>query len=404
MKTVAIISEYNPFHNGHLYQIKKIREELGSDTAIIAIMSGNYTQRGEIAIMEKWARAKTAALSGVNLVLELPFPYSASSAEFFARAGVSIANSLGVVDYLSFGSELGDISKLSKIATNMQNDEFRHTLSSLMENAETNNLGYPKLMEVAYNQTFSDNLCDEIFRANNILALEYIKALKERSSEIKPHTIKRLGAEYTSIKIDNNTNFQSATAIRELLTNCESAFDYIPNTTSEVIQSEIKSNAFPCKTEKLDSAILSYFRLSRPTAKCNIHDAEGGLYNRLIGASLEAKDISSLIDLSGTKKYTTARIKRAIWYSFFGVTSSDVKNAPKYTQVLALDNVGQALLKRIRKYGMIHIVTKPSTTFDDSGISRQKMLSDNADFIFQLTKPVVHSVGSVYKRSPFVMN
>ena len=99
MKTVAIISEYNPFHNGHLYQIEKIREELGSDTAIIAIMSGNYTQRGEIAIMEKWERAKIAALCGVNLVLELPFPYSVSSAEFFARAGVSIAEKLGVEAY-----------------------------------------------------------------------------------------------------------------------------------------------------------------------------------------------------------------------------------------------------------------------------------------------------------------
>ena len=112
MKVVAIISEYNPFHNGHKYQIDKIREELGEDTAIIAIMSGNYTQRGETAIVDKTIRAKAACLCGVNLVLELPFPFCSSSAEFFASAGVRIADRLSIVDYLAFGSESGDISLL----------------------------------------------------------------------------------------------------------------------------------------------------------------------------------------------------------------------------------------------------------------------------------------------------
>ena len=404
MKTVAIISEYNPFHNGHLYQIEKIREEFGEDTAIIAIMSGNFTQRGEIAIMEKWARAKSATLSGVNLVLELPFPYSSSSAELFAKAGVAIANGLGVVDYLSFGSELGDVSQISEIANNMQKEEFKNAINTLLDNEQTLNLGYPKIMELAYNKTFNTELGNDFFRANNILALEYIKALNASSSSIVPHTVKRLGAEYTSSEILQTTNFQSATAIRNLFYNNESAAEYIPISTQKTINEENESCSFPCNIEKLDSAIISFFRLSHPSAKCNIHDADGGLYNRLIGASLEAKDISSLIDLSGTKKYTTARIKRAIWYSFFGVTSSDVKNAPEYTQVLALDTVGQALLKRIRKCGKIRVVTKPSTSFDDEKIARQKMLSDNADFIFQIAKPVAHSVASVYKRSPFVMN
>ena len=124
MKTVAIISEYNPFHSGHVYQIRRIREDFGEDTRIVAIMSGNYTQRGHIAMMDKSARAKMAVLCGANLVLELPFPYSMGSAEIFAKAGVAIAEGIGQIDVLSFGSECGNLSLLKETAERMQKKEF----------------------------------------------------------------------------------------------------------------------------------------------------------------------------------------------------------------------------------------------------------------------------------------
>ena len=124
MKTVLIISEYNPFHKGHKYQIDDIRKNFGKDTAIIALMSGSYTQRGDVAVMDKFLRAKSAVLEGVNLALLLPFPYSCSSAEFFATAGVSIANSLGIVDVLAFGSECGDVNKIVTVAKNMLSEKF----------------------------------------------------------------------------------------------------------------------------------------------------------------------------------------------------------------------------------------------------------------------------------------
>ena len=139
MKTVAIISEYNPFHNGHLYQIEKVREHFGDDTAIIAIMSSNFTQRGDVAIMDKWARAESAVRCGVNLVLELPFPYSMSSAEFFAKAGVHIADSIGVVDVIAFGSESGDITHLVETARNLSSRELDKEIARLA--ADCDNLG-----------------------------------------------------------------------------------------------------------------------------------------------------------------------------------------------------------------------------------------------------------------------
>ena len=401
MKTVAIISEYNPFHNGHLYQINRIREEFGDDTAIIAIMSGNYTQRGEIAIMDKWERSRAAVMCGVNLVLELPFPYSMSSAEFFARAGVHIANGLNAVDILSFGSECGDIQKLTAIAEILSAVEFKNALDALLSNKQYDNLGYPKLVQTAYESIYKTSF-DIDFKPNNILALEYIKALRESESKIIPHTIKRSGADYSSNSILPKESFQSATAIRNAINSADDFLSYIPEHVHSILCEELKNNSAPCDASKLDEAILSHFRLSHPAAECDVHDADGGLYNRLVKMSYEAKNISSLIDLSATKKYTTARIRRAIWYSFFGVTSSDVKNPPKFTQVLALDTVGQVLLRGIKKNGSIPVITKPSVKFSDSVAKSQKQLSDNADFIFQLSKPISACASSIYKRSPFV--
>ena len=403
MKTALIISEYNPFHKGHLYQIEDIRKKYGEDTAIISLMSGNYTQRGDIAIMDKFLRAECAVRGGVNLVLLLPFPYSASSAEFFASAGVEIANRLGVVDILAFGSENGDVKALYSIAQNMLDEKFISTLNDAILDSSKKNLGYPKLCELVYNELFSDKISESFFSPNNILAIEYIKALIKSHSTIEPYTTKRIGANYNDESIINS-EFQSATAIRkELSSNLTSAIDFLPNTSNSVVLKAIKSNIMPCDSERIASAVLSHFRLSSPLYSCDIHDADGGLYNRLIASSFKATSISTLIKLASTKKYTTARIKRAIWYSFFGVTSSDVRTLPRYTQVLAMDTIGQALLRKIKKTTAFPIITKPSSTenLDEIGF-HQKKLSDAADFIFELAKPLPSPADTVLKAKPFV--
>lgn len=401
MVTVAVISEYNPFHLGHKYHIDKIREEFGDDTQIIAIMSGNYTQRGEIAFADKNLRAKLAVLSGVNLVLELPFPYSISSAEFFASAGVHIANSLGCVDYLSFGSELGDIEALTKIAKKLSSQKYKAELKQKIADNKNSKTGYPELCEATYNSLYNEAL-GNIFTPNNILALEYIKALNSSKSRIKPHTVKRCGSGYNESEIAKNT-FPSAMAIREKMVKGDiSALDFLPNIAKNELLSVLGKD-FPTSAEKLDSAIISTFRLNSPTEKRDIHDAAGGLYNRLHSASFEADSIQSLTALCETKKYTTARIKRAIWYSYIGVTSSDVKSKPEYTQLLALDGTGRRVLKTIKKCGTIPIITKPSCSDNLSARAKtQKALSDKADSVFQLTKPAPVSGNYSLLCSPFV--
>ena len=403
MKVAAIISEYNPFHLGHKYQVDKIREVLGADTAIIAIMSGNFTQRGEIAVTDKTIRAAAAVECGVNLVLELPFPFSMSSAEFFAKSGVRIANSIGVVDYLVFGSESGDIRELSDIASVMSSSEYQLMLDTLKEDSEYKEYGYPELCEIALSRIYGKEITREHLSPNNILAIEYIKALASEGSNITPLTVRREGAGYHDI-INPMAQFQSASAIREELSEKNlSALDYVPKNARVVYEEAIENGKMPSDIARLDLAIITSFRLNSPKDIVDIHDAQGGLYNRLCDMSAEANSISSLTSLSETRKYTKARIRRAIWNSYFGVTSSDVRTLPLYTQVLAMDTVGRSVLKRIKKMSDFPVITKPSS-YKEYGdeVIRQKALCNKADSVYGLTLKNVNSGRFPLTFTPYV--
>ena len=386
MKVAAIISEYNPFHLGHKYQINKLREILGEDTAVVAIMSGNFTQRGDIAVCDKTIRAMSAVDCGVNLVLELPFPFSMSSAEFFAKSGVKIANEIGIVDYLVFGSENGDIRELSDIASIMSSNEYNMTLEDMIASPEYREYGYPELCEIALSRLYGKKLSSDLLSPNNILSIEYIKALYAMGSGIKPLTIKRVGAGYNDL-INPMAEYQSASAIREELSDLNlSALDYVPEEARKVYINAITDGKMPSDVTRLDTAVISSFRLNSRMTDVEYHDAAGGLYNRLCDISAEATKISMLTAEAETKKYTKARIRRAIWNSYFGVTSSDVRSLPAFTQVLAMDEVGKALLKAIKKSSDFPVITKPSS-FKELGdnVIRQKELSNRADAVYGLT-------------------
>ena len=403
MKVAAIISEYNPFHKGHEYQIKTLRSILGDDTAIIAIMSGNFTQRGEIAIADKSIRARSAIECGVNLVLELPFPFSMTSAEFFAKSSIKIAEGIGVVDYLVFGSESGDINELSDIAAITTSKEYAMTLESISEDPEYKDCGYPELCQIALGKIYGKEIQRSTLSPNNILAIEYIKAISLFGSKITPITIKREGAGYLDI-INPMSAFQSASAIREELYDLNySALDYIPNGAKKVYLEAIDNHKMPTEVSHLDYSVISSFRLNSPIEEREIHDAAGGLYNRLCYLSADVTSINGLTAAAETKKYTKARIRRAIWNSFFGVTSSDVKALPCYTQVLAMDCVGRALLKKIKKDSSFPVITKPSS-YKDYGddVIRQAELSHRADSIFGLTMKNPNSGRYPLTFTPFV--
>lgn len=403
MKVVAIITEYNPFHNGHKYQIDEVRRILGEDTAIISIMSGNYTQRGEIAALDKTERAKAAVLCGVNLVLELPFPFSCSSAELFAGSGVKIADELGIVDYLAFGTEGQDTDKLTAIFERMASSEYEDMLTALSKGDTGASQGYPEICQAAYNMLYDDDLEREFFTPNNILASQYVKALRRLNSDIKLLPIKRQGAGYSD-GFRPETPLQSATYIREEIANGNiSALDYTPNFAKSLYSELINLGKMPSDISTLDMAIISHFRLNPPSEKTEFFDTLGGLYNRLYALSLKTEDIKSLILEAQTKKFTTARIRRAILYSYIGVTSSDIKCDPLYTQALAMDSLGCELIKKSKKVSKIPIITKPAS-YKDLGleIAKQRELSARADAVFALTFKAPYTATHEVTFTPFV--
>ena len=186
MKTVAVIAEYNPFHKGHEHQLREIKRAFGEDTAIVAIMSGNFVQRGTPAILGKFDRARMAVECGASLVLEMPFPFSASSAEYFAAAGVSIANDLGAVDVLSFGSECGDVALLSDVADKIQAPEFILQLRERLRGKTEKEKGYPRVLSEMLSEAYGDVFPTSLFLPNNILSISYVRPHHLRSENRLP--------------------------------------------------------------------------------------------------------------------------------------------------------------------------------------------------------------------------
>ena len=398
---IGIICEYNPFHNGHLYQIEKIREEFGEDANIVAVMSGNYVQRGGVAITDKGIRAKCAVLSGVNLVLELPFPFSMASAEYFARAAVHILTQIGCVDYISFGSESGSVDDLARAAEIMLSDEFLKKLDDLSKSSDTRKLGHAALCELALRALGGDDTVS--LTPNNILAIEYIKAVISLKSDLKIHTVKRAFSSFSDETFVNG-NIQSATAIRKSIQEKDiSALEYIPNITKNTILEAISTGDFPCDNERLSTAVIASLRLNLPSYFDDVHDTNGGLYNRLRDLSFKANTIESLICAAESKNFTKARIRRSLFYSLLGVTSSQFKDLPAYTQLLASDTRGRAMLKTIGKRSDFPVLTKPSglEKLPDAALP-QKEMADAADSIFQMTKPTPKDGNSALRFTPFV--
>lgn len=400
MVCVAVICEYNPFHNGHKYHIDSIRRTYGDDCAVIALMSGNYTQRGDLALTDKVCRAAAAVSCGVNLVLELPFPYSAASADMFAAAAVHILCELGAVDVLSFGSECGDTARLLRVAQRTAADDFRDKVKSYVK--EHPAVGYAAAVTAVYHTNFGDGDTDIFTEPNNTLALAYLRAAYEEKAPFSYHTVTRVGSAYNETALAEK--YPSATALRSAISEGRDIRGFVPAECFPFLEKAVAEGRLPADAERLYPAVLSSFLLNDSGAsECNIQDATGGLYHRLRRFSKEATSLSSLIALSETKKFTRARIRRAVLFSLLGVTSSDAKSQPAYTQLLAADCLGLSVLKKVRKTADIPILTKPADTARLSGAAlRQKALSDKADMLYAVATPQASLPADALRFTPFI--
>ncbi len=324
MKVAAIICEYNPFHYGHRYLIEKTRE-VGA-THIAAVMSGSFTQRGDLAVFDKYIRAKTALENGVDLVIELPTMYSLSAAEGFAAGAVGIIESLGCVDMLSFGSECGELSALREASSACEYALHTDSFHGLMKSGYS----YPAALSAVVKELYTDDVSDVLKSPNNTLAIEYLNALDSMGSAIETFPAARVGAAHDS---DEAAEFSSASLIRKMILRGEDYSRLAPKI--EAPNADIK---------RLERAILSRLRAMHREDFEQLYDGANGLAERLYKAVRKAGTLDELYFLAKTKRYTLARIRRAVLCGFLGLNKGQLLTPNAYIRVLGMNKKGKEIL------------------------------------------------------------
>lgn len=402
MKSTAIISEYNPFHNGHKYLIQKSREN--GSTHIISIMGGNFLQRGNCAVLDKYNRAKAAVLGGVDLVIELPQIYAAASAEKFAFGAVQTLDKCGCVDELAFGAECGDISMLKR-AVNIitQSGEVETLCKQYLKQGYS----HPRAMQAAVEDVSqsSDNISDILRNPNNTLAIEYIKALDNINSNINPFAVERVGAMHGSMQTDNE--FASASAVREMILNGDNSYKkFIPNTTAEIISDCITLGECPGEYKNNSRGIMTVLRRMTAEDFANIPDVTEGLENRLVKAVRENNSVSDIIAAVKCKRYTHARLSRIIACAYLGITKDISSLEPKYIRVLAFNDRGTEILKLMKKSASLTVIMSPAKDMkklDDMG-KKIFEIDLRASDLYGLLTPNVQRCGNDFYKAMVINN
>lgn len=334
MKAVGIIVEYNPFHNGHKYHYQNAKKY---GDIVVAVMSGDFLQRGEPAIIDRWKRAEIALKNGIDLVVELPVFYSSQSAEVFAIGAVGILKLLEV-ETLVFGSETADIEKLRKRAELIEKEEFKNQLKTQLKSG----ISYPN----AYSNCLRDFGMDGNIHSNDILGVEYLKALKYWNTKIKPVVIKREGGGYYSF--DENNGVTSATRIRNKIFSNETITKFIPSPTYKIL-SELIKNMKICKLDDF-YPLIRYKILSNYEELKDIQDIEEGYSKKLYEVAQKEESFENFFERIKSKRYTIGRIQRVLIHILLGITKEMTENVKKnipYVHILGFNKNGQKYLRKI---------------------------------------------------------
>ena len=342
MRICGVICEYNPFHRGHEKQLRQIRAALGEDTAVVCLMSGNFVQRGEPAVFDKRVRAQAAVLAGANLVLELPVAKALSSAEGFARGGVEIFSRLGAVDTLAFGCESGDGVEILTAARVMCEPEYDAALRDILNTG----VSYPAARQRALISLGFDGSVLE--RPNDILGLEYCKAILQTGSCLQPLTLLREGDYHAQeAELEN----PSATSLRERLSRGEEIRDFIPAQAAEIYHGARQYDLLSG-----ERAMLAGLRLLPEEAWSKTAHGSEGLWSKAMKAAREKGSLEAVIGATKSKRYPRTRIQRLLLCAFLGITQEDLKRPVSHVRALAFDETGRGILRRMRETGELPIV------------------------------------------------
>jgi predicted nucleotidyltransferase len=370
-RTVGVVVEYNPFHNGHAYHLEQSRKTAGADT-VVAVMSGNWLQRGEPALMNKWARAEAALLAGVDLVIELPVAYSTQPAEWFAFGAISALEATGVVDAVCFGSESGDLEVLSSLASRLYAEP--EAFGPLLQEELKRGLPYPAAYAAAAARLTGRHEAGLIAEPNNSLGFHYVLALLRLGSRMTPLTVRRVKAGYHETGF-RDTSVASATAIRKALLEADkgaspeaalaSIAAYIPNSTLTVLSREWAAGRAPLHWERYRDALFHRLLVSPAERIAAYREVTEGLEHR-IKKSLTAlgteATVERLLETMKTKRYTRTKLQRLLTAVYLEHSAKEInpeglRSGVPYLRVLGFTDGGRALLQRMKQTATVPIVT-----------------------------------------------
>ncbi|MCM1155786.1 MAG: nucleotidyltransferase [Roseburia sp.] len=362
MKTVGIIAEYNPFHNGHAYQIAMAREITGADHCLI-IMSGDFVQRGTPAVMDKYMRAQAALTCGADLVIELPVHYATASAEYFATGAIALLDKLGVTDCLCFGSECGDLSALSGIADALLSED--DTFHDLIKQHLKAGMSYPQAQNAALDTAFPhlQAYSDILKSPNNILGIEYLKALKKRNSKIEPFTVSRNGAAYHDTSLEDMHS--SALAIRNSLMekgDIRLIKEQVPPSVYALLE-ETYNKTFPVSPDDISCLLAAQLLREQTAGYEDYFDIDKALSDRIRRCLPHYETFTSFCDLLKTKNMTYTRISRALLHILLNIRQADIDTFRAddyvyYARMLGFKKESSPLLSAVRSDSSIPLISK----------------------------------------------
>ncbi len=374
-KYTGIITEYNPFHNGHLYHLKQTKKITESQN-VICIMNGNFVQRGKPALTDKWSRTKMALNNGVDLVIELPLVYGIRSAEYFAEGAIRLMDKINIVDKFVFGSESGELEPLKYIAEIFwqEPDLFKKHIKNYLKKG----FSFPRARAMAFKEylkTRSANppvnitgISKIISEPNNILGIEYIKALKKYNiSNLTPCCLKRSHKNYHSQGLTHK--MASATAIRNIIYNqvekTEKIKDLMPSHSWKILNSDLENNKIPIKMNYLGIIILNKLRQLKSSNLNEYIEIKGDLKNRILRSAHRTGNYKHLIEKIKTKHYTRTRVQRNLLHILFELKEKTIKqidtHGPQYIRVLGFTKNGEKILSHMKKNSSLPIITQPAS-------------------------------------------